>query len=421
MKARRPTKFYASPISSLFDKFVFSVAFFGGIAAIFGIKYLGFHQIWASLVSVGVMIVYVALVWASKRLRVREDHIGDNVYYLGFLFTLTSLGYALWALGGDGGINEASIQSVIANFGIALLSTIFGVWLRVLVNQFRTDPAEVERESRVELTEASNRVRAELSAVLVDLGDFRRQILQIMRESIEETSQATKAALVGNTGQIVETTEALLNRVDTASSEYAVNTARINQLSSQTAEALERLTIRIREIEAPSDLITSRVLPVVENINSIASQLQQQTASETRYASAIATAVNEIGSKIPDLANKLEHAVQVSDNLRGLNKQIATLQERLSNISESQMRQAGILNESANSFTDAIKNHTDNLLAQHGLFEETVSKFAKVLQHQTNSVELSRVPNLKETSSNIEQPSGTTALTVAPDTLKPNG
>ena len=41
------------------------------------------------------MASYALLALVTKRYRLREDKVGDNIYYLGFLFTLVSLAYAL--------------------------------------------------------------------------------------------------------------------------------------------------------------------------------------------------------------------------------------------------------------------------------------------------------------------------------------
>jgi hypothetical protein len=63
-----------------------------------------------------------------------------NLYYIGFLYTLTSLGVSLWQFSSTEGA-----ETIVTNFGVAIASTIFGVALRVLFNQMRQDPVEVER------------------------------------------------------------------------------------------------------------------------------------------------------------------------------------------------------------------------------------------------------------------------------------
>ena len=87
------------------------------------------------------------------------DRASDNVYYLGLLYTLASLSYSLIKLGGIVSTSTESkglsIISLLPDFGLALASTIAGIFCRVLLQQMRGDVVDVESEARIELGEAS--------------------------------------------------------------------------------------------------------------------------------------------------------------------------------------------------------------------------------------------------------------------------
>src|SRR5215475_1800545 len=105
----------------------------------------GVGRAYVTLVPVLIMIGYASLIWFAKALRLRDDQAGDNLYYMGFLFTLTSLGVSLYQF------NAAhAAEDIVQNFGIAIGSTITGIALRVIFNQMRQDPVEVERIARSE-------------------------------------------------------------------------------------------------------------------------------------------------------------------------------------------------------------------------------------------------------------------------------
>ena len=89
------------------------------------------------------MLCYAAALLLARSLRLRDDQSGDNLYYMGFLFTLTSLGAALMHFSA-----ARAAEEIVRNFGIAITSTIVGIALRVLFNQMRRDPLEVERIAR---------------------------------------------------------------------------------------------------------------------------------------------------------------------------------------------------------------------------------------------------------------------------------
>ena len=65
---------------------------------------------------------------------------GDNVYYLGLLFTLISLMFTLVELFGADTYavrNAEKIRALLENFGIALTSTVVGIAGRVLVQNWQ--------------------------------------------------------------------------------------------------------------------------------------------------------------------------------------------------------------------------------------------------------------------------------------------
>lgn len=80
--------------------------------------------VWCALV----MACYLALSAASGALRREPETVGDNAYYLGFLFTLASLGVSLWSIDQAG---SDLVGGVVAGFGVALSSTVLGVAARM--------------------------------------------------------------------------------------------------------------------------------------------------------------------------------------------------------------------------------------------------------------------------------------------------
>ena len=135
----------------------------------------------------------MAAAWSVGKSRIEAEIIGDNCYYLGFVFTLTSLAITLYLLVQTRGQTEA-IRDVISGFGVALASTIFGIILRVLHIRMTPDMASLDRETRVELHAAVRNFRTNLSASLVELKHFSieaAQMLSEQRDAIRMASEET--------------------------------------------------------------------------------------------------------------------------------------------------------------------------------------------------------------------------------------
>src|SRR4030088_328610 len=155
-----------------------------GCAYIMLAKLAGMGPFYVTFVPVGTMLAYAAVIYLARGLRLRDDQAGDNLYYMGFLFTLTSLGVSLYQFSAT-----RAAEEIVQNFGIAIGSTIAGIGLRVIFNQMRRDPVEVEHTMRLELAEAARRVRRELDSSVVEFGYFRRTAQQSAADSFSHMTE----------------------------------------------------------------------------------------------------------------------------------------------------------------------------------------------------------------------------------------
>ena len=168
------------------------------------------------------------VVLCVRSFRLRDDQTGDNLYYMGFIFTLTSLAVALYQFEPNIGFDE-----IVRNFGVAVSSTITGITLRVIFNQMRQDPIEVEHSARQELAEASPRVRQQLDDTVIAFNHFHTQTIQSLEEAREELrkrlasqeanviSRATKS-IEDSTARIGAAIQTFATAIDTASGQLGM-------------------------------------------------------------------------------------------------------------------------------------------------------------------------------------------------------
>ena len=113
-------------LSPFFGALLFLGFVLVGAAYILWAKLGGVSAVRVIVVPLGLMVLYTLALGLARYFRLRDDQAGDNLYYLGFLYTLTSLGASLWQFS-----VEAGAEGIVTNFGIAISSTILGVALRV--------------------------------------------------------------------------------------------------------------------------------------------------------------------------------------------------------------------------------------------------------------------------------------------------
>ena len=197
----------------------------------------------------GTYVFFVTIVPATK---LRTDIAADNVYYLGFLYTLTSLAVAI-------SVDEP--ETILANFGVAIVSTLIGIAARVGLNQLRVDPNEIEEATRIELSDATRRVRAEMDETILQIANFRNLSMQVMSEGYEEVKEnidkASKDLMKSIEDVVEQSTEPLteLAKQTQAASEQAINAisevTASNQKLAKSSKSMSDGLEKANELQLP--------------------------------------------------------------------------------------------------------------------------------------------------------------------------
>jgi hypothetical protein len=282
-----------------------------GSAYIISAKLEGIRPLYVTFVPIAAMLAYALLITLARALRLRDDQSGDNLYYMGFLFTLTSLGVSLYQFSASHAAEE-----IVQNFGIAIGSTIAGIGLRVIFNQMRRDPIEVERMMRLELAEAARKLRRELDSSVVEFGYFRRSAQQSAVDSLNHMTETFDELTAKFFARLDDITKNATLPVEAASRTSGASIAALSKtigatlaagvgrLSAETeklsdqvaaiAAALDAMTARFNAMQTPERVIEVRLEPIAHLLTQAVERAIAQSESQAkavREALAIAGSV----------------------------------------------------------------------------------------------------------------------------------
>ena len=263
-----------------------------GVALVAGSKLSDF-PLWAVIGSpVLVMVGYLLCALYLPRFELRRDQLGDNLYYLGFLLTLVSLTVTLIQYS-----DNRDDDYIVSNFGVALVATILGITLRTLLGQMRKDSASVERDMQASLSEASSRLRGQMSNSLEDFATLNRTMEQITRESAVNIRHAHEALAQGLAESVDEVTSALAAQVE------------------QSRDSVESETsLFTQAIEARTESISSNITAVTHRlVDAIGSHAESITIATERNAKAL-TSIEEIKIDTSNL-QEVREAIKVFGEL----------------------------------------------------------------------------------------------------------
>lgn len=214
------------------DKGLFALVAVIGFAAILFFKLKNFDSNYVAGGAVALMLAYGLVAYRLPKVRMRLDRLGDNFYYLGFLFTLASLSAALIQLQ-----QSVKIDEVLGSFGIALFTTIVGVAGRVLFVQMRGDIEEVEDDVRRDLLSAASDLRSQLSLALSEFETFQTGVRQAAKTTTESMPDAARAAMQA----IADAAERAAERIDGAFGAQEDKVKSLNDAVGRITRALDDL------------------------------------------------------------------------------------------------------------------------------------------------------------------------------------
>ncbi|MDO1560118.1 hypothetical protein Q0812_11840 [Brevundimonas sp. 2R-24] len=301
----------------LIDRYGFLCFAFGGAALIILSKVIGVHAVVIALCAAAAILAYALLIQQTGTGRLRSDQAGDNCYYLGLVYTLASLAYAIFTF------NPAeTADTIISGFGVALLTTIVGLVLRVYFNQSRPDIAEAETSARLELAAASGKLKAELSRAVVSMNDFSRQTRQSLEElraemvdGIRSVADAAGTAVREVAGQattaVTETSEATVSRskkITTATDRVVSGIESHAAALAGLEEAQSRITTALNALESAAERSQVILRDLVEQSSGVG-QLQAGAADTVREMAAAASRLGQHVEGLNESTVRLERVL----------------------------------------------------------------------------------------------------------------
>ncbi|MGJ0622242.1 MAG: hypothetical protein ACR65Z_16260 [Methylocystis sp.] len=252
------------------------------------------------MVACGLIIAYPFLVHNIRTLRIREDQIADNCYYLGFLYTLVSLCSALYEYDTTG-----EIKGIVANFGIALGSTMVGIVLRVFLNQMRRDPLEIDHEARLELAAAAGALREQIEDAALALKSFCQTTEQMAGEQMRSTAARATKVLEEGAARVAQASDAAMRQIEQAGRRLEPALAAADSVASRISDRMRQDEENLRALADRSSALNKEMLASLEAANAAAKGF----AGAGRVAEELATAGRKTTAELFSIARTAESAL----------------------------------------------------------------------------------------------------------------
>ena len=386
------------PLSSM--RILFLLALLLGTCGITAGAVLGLTS-----VSLGIpllaMALYVAVGLALGHGREHTTYFPDTVYYLGFLFTLIALLGALLMLARQG--EGARVQTVLTHFGIALITTIVGLTVRMWLTSAYAAPEESLLRAQRELEEATGKFRSTINRLSTDLTG---QLLSIPK-SVESLNRSLDKAARDASERVSSSIQQATDRADTELAESARSGTRIlqqqleglsqdlhatgEQLRERLESSFETVRASIDSIRLPEDYLTSRLEPAanalarssrridkaLETIEGRLSDLGEKLGNATEALAESAAAASRINESLSRIIAGTEQAAETGEIVKRLNEQAAQLGDIITGMEGAGERLVKALHRTAGQvrlFGKETREQTDSIASLLASIEDAAQQ-----------------------------------------------
>lgn len=303
---------------------LFAIFVLLGSVAIFLSEPYGAPYALGILVPLVLMGIYLIVGVSGMIDAVDRESFADSVYYIGFLFTLVSLAAALFYLRND----DPELGLLVSKFGLALITTIVGLAVRVSLVNFRVD------------------VRQARDVVEEKLADSVRRF----NRDVELACERLEILMTGTLGKIESTAQGMIDSSDdTAASLRETHDFHTEQLKEMYARVgVEWANSVTRLATAMEQQLAAAATQTLTKIDRIGKKIQDEVDSLSLDSAALAEYTSHLEQTVDSLTS-------LSESLGGINGQVATVARNFADLNRT-------ISQSSSSFSEDVESSKENFL-----------------------------------------------------------
>jgi ElaB/YqjD/DUF883 family membrane-anchored ribosome-binding protein len=209
----------------------------------------------------------------------------------------------------------------------------------------RRDPVEVEATARLELAEASRRVKRELESTILEFGYFRRMTQQSISDGLDEVKESLGAAREQFAGELAKLATTANKPFEEA---FQRSGETFDRLNERTVEVLEVSRQLVQEGEQLAKNTTS----IVKAIDDVFARLATHQTSDQIIQTKLAPMIQSLTEAVNSLKDSTEsQARNVEVNLRHTQSVVVAVNQLL-----KEMHAAEVTRPAAGSWSSKIRD-----------------------------------------------------------------
>ena len=334
-----------------------------------------------------IMLIYIFLGIKRHDTDVTDEKFADSCYYLGFIFTMTSIIFSLFDLPNIG----MKIQDIAVRFGAAMVSTVLGLGVRVYLVSFTRDAADAIKDTEDTIIEASRKLQEQLVLAFEKLRAFDFEVDNAAKLTIERVNKQMESFSKNQADKLADFFVDLTDRNQKA---FTLALEEVKTASLRLSNSVDDYSLGMREnltsieakvtvfTEAISDRLRTTIFPDEYFAKHLEAPLAQLTTSTNAVSGSIKTVASEVNDSSEVLTGALKKLRSKSKSTEGALDKVINLtaqQQTVLDTAEGQVTVLGHLTETLAKFDGALSTTIARINVNNEISSELASRIESVV------------------------------------------
>jgi methyl-accepting chemotaxis protein len=265
-----------------------------------------------AIIPITVMFIFLIITKFRSKHFIATEQLGDSFYYLGFLFTLTSLMAGLLSFWGNVDVGN----QLLGQFGVAISTTIIGLTGRIILSQFRRPTEELTQAAETQLAQNVREFKIQLDSSIDMYKQFTLELKNQNEKTFQDHTEQYTSYLKRSIEEFGKTNLEIIGEVKKASNEFLNIKDSLKNFNETTNNLTQNLSLMNKDIQSVSTGLKN-VVTIFES-------------SENNSVSNIKDGLAKLSLSIKDNSENINnYQIKISKSLGLINSQRDELEKEI--------------------------------------------------------------------------------------------
>lgn len=310
---------------------------------------------WMMLVlSVGLMVIYGIYAY-SFRGNENVNQIADSAYFLGFLFTLSSITMSLINFASINRDADKQIGEIVNLFGFALATTILGLLIKLLLENVKPSVSDLTDKTFSDFERTVSQFDLQLVSSADKFKTFQDLVIGQLEKHAEDITD--QLDIVVN-----QTTQTLTKYIEESGTSLSDS---MRKSGENFSEALNKAS---NEMDLPTDFFTNQIKEPLINMKDQINSFNNELSEVIKSQGTIAKNTEKVSKVVEKLAIKMDLSEKMPDYIEVIEQSV----NGINSITESLNRTTQKVNEISHSFSEVVEGEKTKLIQTNEMRDQMV-------------------------------------------------